>query len=73
MSAFHVSNFGSCGKDIPRDRDGYAYTTAKEWHAAGTDEWGNRLSHEDAAYMARATRTAIRAADRCVARFRKGR
>lgn len=76
MSAkFHVSNYGSFGAGLPRDIDGFCYTTVKGWLSAKMD-WGHPSDEADrrwyAAELAAEARAAIRVADRELRKWQKG-
>lgn len=51
-TAFHVSNFGSFGGNIPTDIDGYCYLTAEEWINDANMDAMTELDEESAEELA---------------------
>ncbi len=77
-SKFHITNYGNFSTGIPRDIDGYAYTTQKGWMEANMD-WGTDGGRGSRAYrmerckeLATETRAAVRDADKALDDWRGG-
>jgi hypothetical protein len=69
-TSFHVSNFGSFGRSLPCDLDGYCHLTAEEWHSAPMDA---TVDQEEgwAESMAQEARDAVADAESAMAEWRE--
>jgi hypothetical protein len=69
--SFHVTVYGTLGRGIPTDLDGYTYTSIAGWLGARMD-WSGFTQKEKLAVCrekAREARAAINAADAAVAKY----
>ena len=62
MASYHKSNLGDFGRALVTDRQGYTYTTIREWLAADNGSDLDDMSAADKRYWAREQAAAARKA-----------
>ena len=63
IDSYHYTVYGSFGRGLPRDLDGYVHLTAAAWLAAPMDTAGEPMTEEQAEELAGFARAATRAAE----------
>jgi hypothetical protein len=71
IDSFHYTVYGSYGRGLPRDLDGYVHLTAAAWLAAPVDTAGEPMTPEQAETLAEQARSATREAEAAVAARRE--
>ena len=71
MECYHYTVYGDCGRDLPRDLDGYVHLTAAGWLAAPMDTAGEPMTEEQAAGLAAQAIAATREAEAGIAAWRQ--
>jgi len=70
VNSYHYTMYGSAGRGLPRDCDGYVHLTAAGWLAAPMDTAGEPMTEEQAETLAEQACAATREAEAAVAAFR---
>jgi hypothetical protein len=68
IDSFHYTVYGSYGRGLPRDLDGYVHLTASAWLAAPVDTAGEPMTPEQAEELAERSRAELRYAEAAVLR-----